>query len=287
MFISQEGKLPFPKVDPIRLPEILDMANLCLTKVKLSNDVGYIKEKMSYLEQVYRDWYRPLIDLDRFPYVYFMNNGITQSLEFLALHYGRNSIRLLQGDYFWIKTCGAGLEVDEIDSCDISYSSCPSAIDGSNVPHIWPSKIHILDGAYIGSSDSQTIYPDNTQIILLGFSKNLGLPELRTGLIFSKFQIRSLEIFQKTFAYVGIANHEVAGQICKEYPIIELSRRLKRCQLNFCKLVQDLNLMPSDTALLATTKLDLKFYKRSNGITRIPLGESISSILKTDKSMLL
>jgi hypothetical protein len=58
-------------------------------------------------------------------------------------------------------------------------------------------------------------------------------------------------------------------------PIETLAARLKDCQANFCSIHAEFN--PSDSALLATTDdRSYKFYKRSNGLIRIPLGESIT-----------
>jgi len=117
-------------------------------------------------------------------------------------------------------------------------------------------------------------------VLLLGFGKNLGLVELRTGLILSKKPIQTLEALHKTFGHVGLVNHEVIGKICKQLPIIELATSLKQSQKTFCEQVSDIKLIPSDSAILATTSDDIKFYKRPNGVVRIPLGESITHFLQ-------
>lgn len=269
MFIDQSKKLPFPKVTPIRLPKVTE-----LLKTYYSYQDSISSQE---LEIDFRKWYAPLIDLDEFPYMYFTNNGITQSLEYLPIHYKQQNIKMLVGDYFWLKTIGAAQELNEIKECEISYASVPSAIDGKVESTTWPSKTHILDGAYIGTSIKKTPVPENTQVILLGFSKNLGLPELRLGLIFSKVKLPILDVLQKTFGYIGLQGFNTASEICKRISITELSTELKSHQQEFCKEFSELNFVPSDSALLATTDDSrFKFYKRPNGIIRIPLGESIS-----------
>jgi hypothetical protein len=271
-FVDQSKYYPFPKVTPIRLPKIINL---------VKNYYCYKESNPKILEESFRKWFNPLIDLNAFPYMYFTNNGITQALEYVPIHYKRNDIRVLKGDYFWLKTIGSGIEVDTLEPCDISYSSSPSSIDGSVNDLTWPSKLHILDGAYIGSSTKKTTVPNNTEIVLLGFGKNLGVPELRLGLIFSKVRLPIIDVFQKTFSHVGLLGFETASKVCNEIPIIELAEELKFHQLEFCKRYTDAIFVPSDSALLATTEdQNYKFYKRPNGVIRIPLGESISKCIK-------
>jgi aspartate/methionine/tyrosine aminotransferase len=121
----------------------------------------------------------------------------------------------------------------------------------------------------------KTIVPANTEMILLGFSKNLGIPELRAGIMFSRKPIQHLEVFQKVFGYVGLAVFRTITSVCQHMPIETLAVRLKEYQTKFCSMNTEFN--PSDSALLATTNdRSYKFYKRPNGIIRIPLGESIT-----------
>jgi hypothetical protein len=285
MFITQEGRLPFPKVDPIRLPHVISLAKNYFSESTLSNDITYVKQTMRELEQTYRDWFNPVIDTSVFPYMYFTNNGITQGLEFMAIHYRKHTINLLQGDYFWLKICNAATEVNQVEQCNISYSSTPSAIDGNMSEVIWPSSHHILDCAYVGTTTTKAFIPNNTEVLLLGFGKNLGLVELRTGLILSKKPIQTLEVLHKTFGHVGLVNHEVIGKICKQLPIIELATSLKQSQKIFCEQVSDIKLIPSDSAILATSNDDIKFYKRPNGVVRVPLGESITHFLQQSSAL--
>jgi hypothetical protein len=270
VFVDQSKRLPFPKVTPIRLLEIV--------KLEKQNfkfyDSNYLLDT-NQLEDIFRNWYRPLVDVDQFPYMYFMNNGITQALEYMSIHFKNVDIKMLLGDYFWLKTIKSASEVSTIESCQISYDTNPSTIDGSIHSYIWDSEIHLLDGAYIGTSLEPVPVPKNTQILMLGFSKNLGLPELRCGLILSKKKIHNLDVLQKTFGYVGLQSFNLIANICKEIDIITLATKLKTHQLEFCKHFKEFK--PSQCALLATTKDEnYKFYKRPNGIIRIPLGESIT-----------
>ncbi len=267
MFIDQSKSLPFPKVTPILLPEVASLAN---KHIKFYNNVS-----MSDLEDSFRSWYSPLVDIDQFPFMYFMNNGITQALEYMPIHYKNEKIKMLLGDYFWLKTIGSAVEVPAVEQCNISYDTNPSTIDGSIHTRIWNSNLHILDGAYVGTCLNKISIPNNTDILLLSFSKNLGLPDLRCGLLLSKKKIPTLHVLQKTFSYVGLHSFKAISNICKEISIVSLASKLKEYQLEFCGHMNDF--IPSDSALLATSNnQDYKFYKRPNGIIRIPLGESIT-----------
>lgn len=272
MFIDQSKHLPFPKVTPIRLPNIIQ---------SIKKHYQYESADLNYLEDVFRQWYSPLVDINQFPYMYFLNNGITQGLEYLSIHYKNKDIKMLLGDYFWLKTLGSAKEVAEPTVCDISYSSLPSARNGSMKSVSWNSQIHILDGAYIGTSTIQSTIPNNTEILLVGFSKNIGIPELRLGLMLSKNKIPALEGMQKIFNYVGTMGFKTISEVCKEYPITLLAENLKEVQYKYCKKFCEYELEPTDSALLAiTTNLNFKFYKRPDGTIRVPLGESITRWLE-------
>lgn len=278
-FIDQAGVLPFPKVTPIQLPVVTE-----LTKKYFKYYEGDQLLGVNQLEETFRNWYRPLVDVNQFPYMYFMNNGITQALEYMPIHFKHIDIKMLLGDYFWLKTIKCASELVTHAPCQISYDTNPSTIDGSIHSYIWDSKTHILDGAYIGTCLDNTPIPYNTEMLLLGFSKNLGLPELRCGLILSKKKIQNLDVLQKTFGYVGLHPFNLIANICKEVDIITLASKLKDHQLEFCKYFKDFN--PSQSAILATTQNEsYKFYTRPNGTIRIPLGESITTWL-TQKNTL-
>jgi hypothetical protein len=271
LFIDQTGSLPFPKVTPIRLPEIIK-----LTRQHCRFYEGEQLLNISQLETIFRNWYRPLVDTDQFPYMYFMNNGITQALEYMPIHFKNIDIKMLLGDYFWLKTIKSATEVNSPINCQISYDTNPSTIDGSVHTTVWDSNIHILDGAYIGTCLDKIPVPSNTELLLLGFSKNLGLSEFRCGLMLSKKKIQNLDVLQKTFGYVGLQSFNCLANICTELDILSLAAKLKTHQLEFCSHFNEFN--PSQCALLATTdNQSYKFYKRPNGTIRIPLGESIST----------
>ncbi len=277
-FLDQSKILPFPKVTPIQLPEVL----VAVKRYTRFYDDGL---DLLQLEKVFRDWYQPLIDINYFPYMYFMNNGITQALEYCAIHFKNIDIKMLAGDYFWLKTNNCASEVLGPIPCEVSYDTNPSAIDGSVHQRSWPSSMHILDGAYVGTSLDKILIPDNTELLLLSFSKNLGLPDMRCGLLLSKNKIPTLHVFQKTFQYVGLHTFNSIAKICNEIDIVTLASNLKKYQLEFCKYFEDFT--PSQCSLLATTQNEkYKFYKRPNGIIRIPLGESITRWIQTQNTVL-
>ena len=274
-FIDQSKILPFAKVTPIRLPKVIE-----LTKKNFKYYESDQLLTVAQLEDVFRTWYQPLIDIDQFPYMYFMNNGITQALEYMPIHFKNADIKMLLGDYFWLKTIGCASEVINSAVCKISYDTNPSTIDGAVHSITWPSDTHLLDGAYVGTCLDKIPIPANTEILFLGFSKNLGLSELRCGLMLSRNKIPTLDVLQKTFGYVGTQSFNLIARICKDLDIITLATELKTYQTEFCKHFKQFQ--PSQCALLATTKDETyKFYKRPNGVIRIPLGESITRWITT------
>lgn len=276
IFLDQAGTLPFPKVTPIRLPEVIALTR---KNFRFYEDDQLLN--VAQLEGIFRDWFRPLVDIDQFPYMYFMNNGITQALEYMPIYFKNMDIKMLLGDYFWLKTIKSATEVPSITNCQISYDTNPSTIDGSVHSTVWDSSLHILDGAYIGTCLDKTPVPPNTEILLLGFSKNLGLPEMRCGLMLSKKKIQNLDVLQKTFGYIGLQSFNCIANVCNELDIISLASKLKNHQLEFCNHFDEFN--PSQCALLATTEdQKYKFYKRPNGTIRIPLGESITNWINNE-----
>jgi len=82
IFLDQAGVLPFPKVTPIRLPEVIELTR---KNFRFYEDDQLLN--VTQLENIFRDWYRPLVDIDQFPHMYFMNNGITQALEYMSIHF--------------------------------------------------------------------------------------------------------------------------------------------------------------------------------------------------------
>ena len=274
-FIDQSGNFPFPKVTPIRLPKVIELAKQNFKYYDNDQILNVVQ-----LEDIFRAWYQPLVDIDQFPYMYFMNNGVTQALEYMSIHFKNVDIKMLLGDYFWLKTINSASEVNSHVECQVSYDTNPSTIDGSIHSNVWPSNSHILDGAYIGTCLDKTPVPLNTEILLLGFSKNLGLPELRCGLILSKKRIQTLDVLQKTFGYVGLHPFNLVANICKDVDIVTLASELKTHQLDFCNYFDEFT--PSQSAILATSQdKSYKFYKRPNGTIRIPLGESITKWITT------
>ncbi len=139
-FSDQSKVLPFPKVTPIRLPEVTD-----LVRKNFKFYEGQQLLNAVQLESIFRDWYRPLVDIDQFPYMYFMNNGITQALEYIPIHFKNIDIKMVLGDYFWLKTIKSATEVNSPISCQISYDTNPSTIDGAVHTTVWNSSLHILD----------------------------------------------------------------------------------------------------------------------------------------------
>jgi hypothetical protein len=286
-FIDQRNKYPFPTVTPIRLPDVLNFATSYSASMDSWGSADQLTD-MKTIEESFRHWFSPLINLEKFKYCYFLNNGSTQGIEFLSLLYKDQKIYLEQGDYFWLKIIGNGEEVSSPIVCDYSYKTSPSAINGSNNTSQWDSKVEILDCAYIGTSLEKTVPGDNTEHVLLSFSKNIGLPELRAGMIFSKNPIRILEIFQKQYGYIGLINFKIIKKLIENFTILDLATTLKQIQNDFCQDLAAYEIAPTSSALLGTSAQDYFYwYKRPNGFIRIPLGESINNFLKFHQYKLL
>jgi hypothetical protein len=285
MFIDQKSNHRFPKITPIRLPKVLKLCNEFSLGHEYLLDAQELRVSYKRLGIFFKEWFAPLIDLSGFENIYFTNNGITQGIEYTKIFFNEN-IHLLKGDYFWLKNINAGIELNDLKECNISYMTNPSSIDG-NVKNdiVWDSKHHVLDGAYVGTSIKKINVPNNTEIVLLGFSKNLGLPELRTGIIFSKNKIPLFEAFQNDQCYTSLKNFFIVEKICKEIGIVDLSLELKKLQEEYCAAYKEYGFIPSDSALMATTSnTEFSFYKRSESIIRIPLGESITKWIQNTHS---
>lgn len=279
MYLHQYKELPSPSVTPLRLPELVRAVDRISRELPF-NQYWSRKDniaQMQQYEQQFREWYSPLIDLERFPHCYFLNNGITQGLEWLALKYHSQKIHLETGDYFWLKFINVGQEVPKPITCDVSYRTDPSAIVGMAGTTSWDSQTEILDGAYVGTALHRTHTFKNTEHVLLGFSKNIGFPELRCGLLFCKNKLEWLPVVQRVVGYVGMRNFTIISELIKQFSIIDLANALKEAQSLYCHKYPEHGFVPSDSAILATTtNSDFSWYKRPNGVIRVPLGESIT-----------
>lgn len=280
MYIHQNKELPAPHVTPLRLPELVAAA----TKISQDIPLGWNRrdniEAMKRNEHQFREWFKPFIDLDSFPHMYFLNNGITQGLEWLGLKYFNQKIHLLHGDYFWLKLINVGKEVDYAISCEVAYRTDPSAITGEVPVPAWPSKIEIYDGAYVGTSLKRSAIYLNTEYVLLGFSKNIGFPELRCGLLLSKQKLDLLPLVQRVYGYTSMRNFAIVSKLIEQFSIERLADALKEVQRLYCEMYPEYELVPADSAILATTTNEqFKWYKRPNGIIRVPLGESATQAI--------
>lgn len=226
-----------------------------------------LPEVKSVLEKVYptfdevtpyntyiAEWLRPIIDLSEF-HVYPMN-GITEGLNWWY-YQEKRSVIVDNGDYQWITNKKGSNDL-------IKYLSVPSAIDGNFVDV--PTNIPIaLDLAYIGSTKIKKInICQNVEFVFFSLSKSFGLSNIRTGWLFTKHEDKKLNDLIYNAKYYNYYANKISEAIIRSFPLDYIYNKLNSKQIEIC---DKLNLIPSDSVWLATTK-DIEYQKfRRNGNT--------------------
>ena len=205
------------------------------------------------------EWLKPVIDLSGFS-VYPMN-GITEGLNWWIGREPR-SIAVRSGDYQWV--------VPRYNhQSTIQYLSVPSAIDGNfiEVPCDQPVS---LDLAYVGSTAVRKIdIQPNVEYVFYSLSKSFGVRNVRTGWFFSRRADHKLDDLIFGAKYYNYIAHDIAEAIIGKFPIDYVYSRLNEQQHEVC---QELALLPSDSAWLATTYHgDYSKFRRQDTLARICL----------------
>ena len=206
------------------------------------------------------DWLKPVIDLSDF-YVY-PTNGITEGLDWW---WGRSEYKIWSapGEYQWVDHKRSGISPHYV------YQSIPSAIDGNYCEVAQHTKV-ALDLAYVGSTTIQKIeLHDGVEKVFFSLSKPFGIRNIRTGWYFSRTPDTKRESLTDSAKYYNYYAHDVAETIISNFDIDYVYNRLCGIQTRICR---ELELIPSDSVWLATTKnKDYAKFMRDGKTARICL----------------
>ena len=205
-------------------------------------------------------WLSKVIDLSDFPYLYPVN-GITEGLNYWYMQEDRKVFRH-KDDYVWLPESHTG---------DIIYMSNPSSIDGNlcDIPTNMPV---VLDIAHIGSCNSgvRISVPDNVEKVFFSLSKCFGLRNYRIGYYWSRTPDKQLERLIGSAKLYNYHSMALGEEIIKKNCVYDVHHFLKPIQKKLC---DELDLVPSDSVWLATTKnKDYDKFKKGD-INRISLCE--------------
>jgi len=260
-------KTPWVQCPPI------DSVQQLLTTIPVTNYTrgsGKATERLDYLESLYREWVKDIINLSEFTYCYFVN-GVTDAInQWVATE--TRTWQYLQGDYEYANMIGGdGYSVNEIKPEQLLYISNPACETGNFISLDNIDNPVILDCAYIGSTDIQTITPPkNTEQVWFSFSKGWGLIGQRSGLVFTKEPHRSLHPM-KTVEGWNYTSVETAIAIVENYDINTVYTQYKQLQLDVCT---ELDVTPSDCFFIATsTNPEYSMRRRANDIARLDLSK--------------
>jgi hypothetical protein len=224
--------------------------------------------RLNHLEKLYREWVKDIVDLDQFPYCYFVN-GVTDALnQWMAIEH--RSWQYLEGDYEYpAMISGRGTKVKYINSKELLYISNPACSTGNFIEIKDISNPVILDCAYIGSTEIRKMFvPKNTEQIFFSFSKGWGLIGQRAGLVFTKNPHDSLDLMKNVEAW-NYTSVEIAISIVENFSIDETYKMYKYKQEEVCKSI---GAEPSDCFFIGNSSSD-EYAKRRriNSIARLNL----------------
>jgi hypothetical protein len=257
--ISKKEKYLLLNTPWVQCPTI-HQVNLLLKKIKVPNyqrGEGKGLTRLIYLEKLYREWVKDIVDLSKFPYCYFVN-GVTDAINQWMATENRNW-QYLDGDYEYANMItGKGIKTKCINNKDVFYVSNPACATGNFIEINNIENPVILDCAYIGSTEKRKIFvPKNTEQIFFSFSKGWGLIGQRAGLVFTKEPHKSLSLMKEVEAW-NYTSVEVSIAIVENFDIDTVYNMYRNKQVNICN---ENNLIPADCFFIANT-FDDKYAKR-------------------------
>ena len=197
----------------------------CLPEVKkVLNDIPVTYDEVIPYQTGVIQWLNPVIDLSSF-HVY-PTNGITEGLNWW---YGQENraVTVDPGDYQWVEPkSGEG---------SIHYLSVPSSIDGNFRELPGGSGAIALDLAYVGSTSKKNIVIDQrVEFVFFSLSKSFGVPNLRTGWLFTRKpqpQLEKLIYGAKYYNYFAASSAEA---IIEKFSVDYVYERLRQRQQELC-----------------------------------------------------
>ena len=205
-------------------------------------------------------WLKPIINLEGY-HVYPIN-GITEGLNWW---WGQSEFKIWSPvwEYQWVDQKRSGMAPHYV------YQSIPSARDGNYYPVDSHVKV-ALDLAYVGSTKIQKIeIHDGVEKVFFSLSKPFGIRNIRTGWYFSKkkdINLHKLIYGAKYYNYYAV---DVGETIINNFDVDYVYNKLYYKQIKICN---ELDLNPSDSVWLATTKdKDYAKFMRDRETARICL----------------
>jgi hypothetical protein len=261
----------------VQCPQIKSVQQLLKT-VEVTNYArgsGNARHRLDYLESIYRDWVKDIVDLSEFNYCYFVN-GVTDAInQWMATEH--RPWQFLEGDYEYAHMIsGSGEKVKYYNNTDVLYVSNPSCATGDFIKlKDIPNPI-ILDCAYIGSTLKQKIFvPKTTEQIWFSFSKGWGLVGQRAGLVFTKTPHKSLDVMKNVEGW-NYTSVETAIAIVENYAVDTVASAYKPVQQRLC---EQYNFTPSDCFFIAKTE-DKRFRlrRRQGNVARLDLSSLMENV---------
>ena len=273
-------------VVPVMLP-CVQREITSLYKINLESQVTEVELQDG--ERVVREWYNPWVNLSRFPFAYYMGDGITKAIDSTRLEYADKSWSILHGDYEWpmaFGKCNRKRRVDDLQD-DVVYLTQPFAGTGT----LWSNEdlnklrgIVVLDLAYISTTVPNNLkLPDSVDRVFVGASKTFGTPFLRHGWMFSKRKIPSLDLFTNSIKYFSSLGFRGGIHLYKTVDGAQLLLQGFKMKNEVAAENPNYNLK-GDSWLIANTDRAIGEHLKRGNVYRIPLGLTIFNKLTYDKS---
>jgi len=231
----------------------------------------------------YKKWTKNQIKgLDDFEYVY-PTNGSSEGIFHLLADIKANQpssyggINYHKGEYEGYKHYADSLNIRNSnfnitnDFNDWMFLSNPSAKDGNILTKQWYlddlMETHKVayDLAYVGMAAPHIFDVSNAKTVFVSFSKPFGMFYYRTGLLFSKFEIPSLNAnkwFKNIFGLM------IADKMMQKYPIDYFWKKYRPIQekiITRIKKEDKINIKASDVYLLGWCEENaMEYYKQKN-----------------------
>ena len=264
----------------VQAPLSVEVKNLIKDCVLLeTRGTGNAYGRLEKLEQLHREWIAGLVDVNEFPYFYFIN-GATEGINQWRMTDNRDW-QYLEGEYQWANFCNKrGSKVTTPKHDEVLFISNPKCSTGNFLSEIECKKIEetkcpvILDCTYISATEKKPMKVfTNTEQIFFSFSKGFGLIGQRVGLLYSKTPHPTLKLM-KAFECWNYNGVEIAIKLLQNFQPDSMWNKYRMKQIKICKKK---NYIPSDTFFLATSESEnYKSFRRQGNIARICLTENMN-----------
>lgn len=284
--IKKESQIRRLKKSPfVQCPTIPSVQELIKTVevVNYPRGSGKATKRFKVLEDMYREYIKPIVDLSEFEYCYFVN-GVTDALNHWVATEDR-SWQFLEGDYDYANLISnKGNCVNKINDTDVLYISNPACSTGNFITLPDISNPIILDCAYLGSTEIKKMHvPKSTEQVFFGFSKGWALVGGRCGLVFTKKPHKSLSLLKQVEAW-NYTTVEVAIMLLYNYTLDQIYNIYRPIQLEICK---DYNLTPSDCFFIATStdkEYEVRRRIKDNDVARLDISYLINTYGENNES---